>query len=309
MRPGSPRGERNRMARPLLRDGSMYLMILPGFLLVLVFHYIPLYGLVIAFKDYDITSSFFGGAWVGFKHFVSFFRDPYFIRIFRNTILLNVYGIIFAFPAPIIFALLLNEVTFSSYKRFVQSISYLPYFISTVVIVGIMFRLFSSAGVVNALGAALGLKRQLFFSTPGWFRPLYIGSGIWQGTGYSAIVYLAAIAGVNVELYESAVIDGANRWRQALHITMPSIMPTIKILFILTVGSIMSVGFDKVYLMYNPSIYESADVISTYVYRRGIEGMDFSFSTAVGLFNSVVGFAFLYASNYISRKTSEHSLW
>ncbi len=295
--------------RLALRDGSMYVMILPGFLLVLVFNYVPLYGLVIAFKDYDITSTFFGGAWVGFKHFLNFFRDPYFVRIVRNTLLLNAYSIVFAFPVPIIFALLLNEVTLGSYKRLVQSISYLPYFISTVVIVGIMFKLFSSSGVVNSAAVALGLKRQVFFSTPGWFRPLYIGSGIWQGTGYSAIVYLAAIAGVNVELYESAVIDGANRWKQALHITVPSIMPTIKILLILTVGSLMSVGFDKVYLMYNPSIYETADVISTYVYRRGIEGMDFSFSTAVGLFNSVVGFAFLYTANYISRKTSEHSLW
>ncbi len=295
--------------RLTLRDGSMYVMILPGFLLVLVFNYVPLYGLVIAFKDYDITSAFFGGAWVGFKHFLNFFRDPYFVRIVRNTLLLNAYSILFAFPVPIIFALLLNEVTLGSYKRLVQSISYLPYFISTVVIVGIMFKLFSSSGVVNSAAVALGLKRQVFFSTPGWFRPLYIGSGIWQGTGYSAIVYLAAIAGVNVELYESAVIDGANRWKQALHITVPSIMPTIKILLILTVGSLMSVGFDKVYLMYNPSIYETADVISTYVYRRGIEGMDFSFSTAVGLFNSVVGFAFLYTANYISRKTSEHSLW
>jgi putative aldouronate transport system permease protein len=223
--------------------------------------------------------------------------------------MLNFYGLLLGFPAPIILALVLNEVRKQSLKRVFQSISYLPYFISTIVIVGIMMRLFSTQGVVNDTLNAFGIKSQLFFNDPKWFRTLYVGSGIWQSSGYSAIIYLAAISGINVEQYESAVLDGANRWKQMLHITLPGIAPTIRILLILSMGHIMSVGFDKVFLMQNPGIYETSDVIATYIYRRGIVDSDYSFSTAVGLFNALIAFVFIASANYISKKTSGDSLW
>jgi putative aldouronate transport system permease protein len=293
----------------VLKHRNLYLMIVPGILLILIFNYIPIYGVIIAFKQYDIVSGFFSGEWVGFRYFIQFSNDPYFFRIIRNTILLNIYGFIFGFPAPIILALLLNEIRAKILKRVIQSISIFPSLISTVVIVGMMMKIFSNNGLVNNIMAAVGLPRQLFFSNPIWFRPLYVSSSIWQGMGYASVIYLATLSSINVELYESAIIDGANRWQQAIHITLPGIMPTVAILLILNIGSMMSVGFDKVYLMYNPAIYETSDVISTYVYRRGIGGADFSYATAVGLFNSIISFMLLFTANNIFRKTGDLSLW
>ena len=233
----------------------------------------------------------------------------YFFRLIRNTFLLSTMGLIFSFPAPVIFALALNELRSNKFKRVAQTISYLPYFISTVVLVGILMTLFSYDGIINSVITFLGGSTQNFFNDPKWFRTLYIGSGIWQGVGWGSIIYLAALSGVPTELYEAAAIDGANRWKQMLHITLPSLVPTMTILMIMNLGNMLNIGFEKVYLMYNPGIYETADVISTYVYRRGIIGMDYSYSTAVGLFNSVVSLILIAIANAISRKVTETSLW
>lgn len=291
------------------QQANLYLMAFPAVAVMLLFSYMPMVGLLIAFKNYDITKGYLGGSWAGLKYFIEFFKDPYCWRIIRNTFLLNFYGLLFGFPAPIILALLLNEVRKQSVKRIFQSISYLPYFISTIIIVGIMMRLFATDGVVNQFLNLLGIKSQMWFNDPKWFRTLYVASGIWQSSGYSAIIYLAAITGINTELYEAAVIDGAGRWKQMLHVTVPGIGPTIRILLILQMGHIMTIGFDKVFLMYNPGIYETADVIATYIYRRGIVDADYSFSTAASLFNAVIAFVFIFSANFISKKTSEDSLW
>jgi len=287
---------------------QLYLMILPTTILFIVFLYLPMAGLVIAVRHYDIVGGFFGDAWVGGKYFMQFFRDPYFFRIIRNTALLNIFMLLITFPAPIILALLLNEMQQKKLKSLVQSISYLPHFISTVIIVGLMMDLFSSRGIINQALNGVGIQTILFFQEPGWFRPLYIGSSLWEGVGWSAIIYFAALAAINPELYEYASIEGAGRLAKIRYVTIPGILPTIVILFILAVGNIMTVGFEKVFLMYSPGTYETADVISTYTYRRGILGLDYSYATAVGFFNSVVNFGLLIGANALARKAG-HGLW
>lgn len=283
-------------------------MILPTTVLFIVFCYLPMVGLVLAFRNYDIVGGLLGNSWVGVKYFVQFFKDPYFFRILRNTVLLNLLMLIFGFPAPIILALALNEVRQKKVKKLIQSVSYLPHFISVVVIVGIMIEVLSSKGIVNQLIASVGLPKQLFFDDRNWFRALYVGSSIWEGMGWSAIIYFAALAGINPELYECASIEGAGRFAMIRYITIPGLLPTIVILFVLSVGAIMSVGAEKVFLMYNPGTYETADVIATYTYRRGILGMDYSYATAVGLFNSVVNVGLLVGANYAVKRVG-HGLW
>lgn len=287
---------------------QLYVMIIPAIMLTFIFAYIPMAGLIIAFRKYDIVSGLFGTGWDGFKYFDLFFRDPYFFRIIRNTLVINLYMMIFAFPAPIIFALLMNEIKANRIKKVFQSFSYIPHFVATVVVVGLMMEMLSSGGMVNQVISSLGLKKQLFFSEAGWFRFLYVSSSTWEGTGWRAIIYMAALTGINTELYENAAIEGANRFQKIKYVTIPGILPTIIILFILSMGTMMNVGFEKVFLMYNPGTYETADVISTYVYRRGILGMDYSYATAVGLFNSIINFLFLIGANYMARK-GETSLW
>jgi putative aldouronate transport system permease protein len=220
-----------------------------------------------------------------------------------------VYGLIFGFPAPIILALMLNEVRSDPFRRTVQTISYLPHFISTVVAVGIVLTFVSYDGIINELLVKIGLKKIQFMAEPKWFYPIYIISGMWQNLGWNSIVYLSAISAIDPNLYEASYIDGASRFQQIKNITIPCIMPTITILLILQIGGMLTVGFEKVYLLYNPSIYETADVISTFVYRRGLEERNYSYSAAVGLFNSIVNFLLLYAANFFSRKYSESSLW
>ncbi|WP_135553769.1 ABC transporter permease [Paenibacillus cymbidii] len=293
----------------LKNDWDLYVMILPAIVLFFIFKYIPMYGVTIAFKKYDLVKGIFASDWVGFKYFVQFFNDPYFFRIVKNTLMINVYSLIFVFPAPIVLALLLNELKSERLKRIAQSFSYLPHFISTVVVVGILMKLAATDGVINALLGSLGLPEQSFFGDARWFRTLYISSDIWQGVGWGSILYLAALTGVPLDRYEAAVIDGANRWQQMKHITLPGIMPTIVILFILNMGHMLEVGFEKVYLMYNPAIYDTADVISTYVYRRGIQGLDFGYAAAIGLFDSVVAFILLVTVNQMSKKLGQESLW
>lgn len=291
------------------RHWGVYLMALPVLAYYIIFHYGPMYGLQIAFKDFQPSDGIWGSAWVGFKHFDSFFNGIYFWRLITNTILLNLYELLFGFPAAIILALLLNEIRKSSFKRIVQSISYLPHFISIVVVAGMMVDFLSRTGLVNQLLASFGIQPIDFLMEEGWFRFLYVSSGVWQGVGWGSIIYLAAISGIDPTLYEAARIDGAGRWRQTLNVTLPGIMPTIIILLILQMGNMMSVGSEKVLLLYNPLTYSTADVISTYVYRKGVLEASYSFTAAVGLFNSIISFILIVAANKISRRFSETKLW
>lgn len=295
--------------KDLIRNRYIYLILLPVVAYYIVFHYGPMYGLQIAFKDYGLADGIWGSPWMGFDHFENFFGNYYFWRLIRNTLLINIYELLFAFPASIILALLLNEIRRSFFKRIVQTISYLPHFISIVVVVGMMIDFFARDGLVNQLLGMIGLEPIAFMQESGWFRFMYVSSGVWQGIGWGSIIYLAAIANIDPTLYDAARIDGAGRWKQTLHITLPGIMPTIVILFILNMGSMLSVGSEKIILMYNPMTYETADVISTYVFRKGILGADFGYTAAVGLFNSVISFILIVLANSISKRVSEHKLW
>jgi len=287
----------------------VYLMAVPVIAFYVIFHYMPMYGAIIAFKNFRPGLGIWGSPWVGLTHFESFFSGVFFGRLIRNTLTINFYALILGFPAPIILALLLNEVRHSVFKRAVQTISYLPYFISVVVVCGMIMDFFSGDGLVNYIITAFGGDRVRFLARPEYFRSIFVGSGIWQGVGWGSIIYLAAISGIDAELYEAAVIDGAGRWKQILHVTLPGLSTTIIILLILRFGEMMTIGYEKIILLYNPSTYETADVISSYVYRRGLLKADYSFSTAVGLFNSAVNLVLLYAANTISRKVNDTSLW
>lgn len=288
---------------------NVYIILLPIILYYLIFAYGPMVGNVIAFQDYSITKGLFNGKWVGFKHFKSFLTNYTCFRLIRNTLMINLYGLIFGFPAPIILALLLNEVKISWYKRFVQTITYMPYFISTVVVAGMMLDFLDTRGLINDIIVMLGGKEIQFLVRPEKFWGIYTISEIWQGVGWGSIIYLSALSGVDMDLYEAAAIDGANRFKQLIHVTLPSIMPTIMIMLILRLGQMMSLGYEKILLIYTPAIYETADVISTYVYRKGLLELNFSYSTAVNLFNSVINFILLVTSNRISRALTGSSLW
>lgn len=299
-----------RVRKVLSRDKYLLLMFLPFFIYYIVFHYIPMTGAVIAFKNFRPGHGIYYGNWVGFKWFEQFFRSPYAFRLIRNTILISLYSLIFGFPLPILFAVCVTEISSSKLRRSVQTVSYLPHFFSTVVVVGMINTFFSlNSGVVNSLIDLAGGERINFMNDPRWFRTLYVGSGVWQSFGFNSIIYIAAIAGIDPTLYEAGTIDGITKFKKVWYITLPMIAPTIVVLFILQIGRIMSVGFEKVYLLYNPSVYETADVISTYVYRKGIESTNFSSSAAIGLFNSVVNFLFVFGANKICRTTTEQSLW
>ena len=301
---------RASLSRRMRRDVLLYLMILPALVGFLIFKYVPAIGAVtIPFTRYSIVNGFFGSEWVGLKWFVQFLSGSFFWRLLRNTFVLGFLGVVIGFPMPIILALLLNEVRSPGYRRVAQSLTYLPHFISLVVVVGLIYSWFGYDGYVNQMLAALGLTGLDFMNDPRWFRPLYIASDVWQEMGWGSIIYLAALAGINPELYEAAYIDGANRPRMAWHITLPGLAPTITILLILSVSRMINVGFEKTFLMQNPSIMSTADVFATYVYRRGILGLDFSFAASVGLLNSAVGLVLIIMCNYLSRMVSENSLW
>jgi putative aldouronate transport system permease protein len=297
------------LVKELKKQYLLILMVLPAFLVILVFSYFPMYGVQIAFRDYKVSLGFSRSPWVGLKHFKAFFSNPFAYRIIKNTLLLGLYGLLWGFPMPIILALLFNEINNAAFKRVVQTISYLPYFLSTVIIVGMLKNFASNTGMFNQIAAFLGHEPIHFFGESSWFRTLYIGSGIWQGLGWGTIIYLAALSGVNAELYDAAAIDGANRFQRIWHISLPAILPTISILLILSTGGILGANFEKVMLMYNANIYDVADVIGTYVYREGIGGSRVSYSSAVGLFTSVVAFVLLFISNTVSDKLSGNSLW
>lgn len=292
------------------RDKYLLMMLIPAVAYYIIFHYLPMTGVIIAFKDFKLGAGIFGGEWVGLKWFRRFFASPFSFRLIRNTIMLSGYSIIFGFPAPIIFAICVTQIRNMKIRRTIQTASYLPHFISTVVVVGILHNFLSlNHGIINNVVEMLGGERINFLLTPSYFRTIYVASGVWQRFGFSSIIYIAAIVGIDPSLYESAQIDGITKFKEAWYITLPSIAQTIIILFILNLGSIMSVGFEKVFLLYTPAVYETADVISTYIYRSGIEQSQFSFATAVGLFNSVINFSFVYGSNMLSRKLTNMSLW
>lgn len=292
------------------RDKALILMFLPVFLYYFIFCYLPMPGVVMAFKDFTPGNGIFGGEWVGMKWFIQFAQSTYFWRLIRNTFLLAFYPLIFGFGVPILFALCVVEIKSTVLKKFAQTITYLPHFISTVVIAGMIINFLSpSDGIVNQLLVNLGLERINFMMEPGWFRTIFTTSGIWQSFGFSSIIYIAAIMGIDQEMYDSGKIDGVNKFQEVMHLTLPSLKPTIVILLLLSIGGIMSVNFEKVYLLYNGATYETADVISTYVYRQGIESQNFSFATAVGLFNSVIGFILVYLANSASRRMNDMSLW
>lgn len=298
-----------RLRNDLNKNGCLYLMLLPVVAFFLVFHYYPMYGAQIAFKDFSPGLGILGSPWVGFKHFISFFESRYFERVVRNTLLINLKDIIFGFPAPILLALMINEVTNRYYKKAVQTISYLPHFVSQVVMCGLLFEFCSLDGLFNSIRNFFGLESTAILQHAEWFQGIYVASGIWQGVGWGSIIYLSALASIDQEQYESAIIDGAGKLKQMLYITLPNIVPTIMIMLILRIGQMMNIGVEKVMLLYNPMTYETADVISTFVYRKGILEASYSFSSAVGLFNSVINFVLLVTVNFVSKKTTETSLW
>ena len=301
----------HRLALNIIHHKWAYLMLIPVVAYYILFHYGPLYGVQIAFKDFSPGKGITGSKWVGFKHFISFFQGVYFTRTIRNTLAINIYGLIWGFPAPIILALLLDEVHHLKFKKLVQTVTYLPHFISTVVICGILSNFCQTNGLFNNLAMALvpGYEKVALLSRPELFRTLYIGSNIWQSIGWNSIIFIAALAGVDAELYDAIAVDGGNRWHRVRHVSIPCILPTVVIMLIMRIGNMMSVGSEKIILMYNESTYEVADVISTYVYRRGLLEFAYSFSAAVGLFNNIINFILVNIANSVSRKVTETSLW
>jgi putative aldouronate transport system permease protein len=300
----------SRLRKACWRDRYLFLLILPVVVYYIVFHYIPMYGAVIAFKDYAPGRGILDSPWVGFENFEKFFGSFYFVRIVKNTILLSLYTLLWGFPIPILFAVLLNELRRPLFKRSVQTISYLPHFISVVVVSGMIVKFLSPTdGVVNRLLGVLGIDSINFLSKPEYFRSIFVASEIWQGFGWGAIIYLAALAGIDPSLYEAADVDGAKRWQKIWYITLPSLVPVMVFLLVLNVGNLMSVGFEKVLLLYSPATYETSDVIQTYIYRRGIISADYSLAAAIGLFNSTIDLILLVTVNRVARKMTETSLW
>lgn len=307
--PVSKASLKSRLARDFALNKLLYLMMVPVLLYYFVFHYAPMYGAIIAFKDYTPMKGILGSDWIGLQHFRDFFGSYYFWRIMKNTVIISVYSLLFMFPAPIILALLINEVRSQIFKRFVQTISYMPYFISLVVICGMITDFTNSEGIINTIFQAFGYDGFAMLQKPELFRPIYILSEIWQKIGWESIIYIAALMGIDQEQYEAARIDGASRFKQLLYITLPGIMPTITIMFILRMGNMLNVGFEKIILLYSPVTYDTADVISSFVYRKGLLEFGWSYSSAVGLFNSVINLALLISANYISRRLNNSSLW
>ena len=292
------------------RNWGLYLLMLPAAVIFICFTYLPMYGVIIAFKDFRPAAGIWGSNWAGLKYFKQLFSIPNFPMILRNTIVLSLESMLIGFPFPIILALAFNEISRQRVRKILQTISFAPFFISTVVVVSIIFQMFSYRyGVVNAVIKALGGSAVNFTGIAGFFRPAYILSGIWQGAGYSSILYIAALSAVDVSLYEAAAIDGASRFQKVINVDLPCIAPTIIITLILNVGNILSIGFEKAYLLQNPVNYKYSEIIATYVYKTGIEQAQFSFATAVGLFNSAVNCIMLVTVNTIAGKLSETSLF
>lgn len=300
----------NNVRQDIKRHYQLYLLVLPAIILILIFSYIPMYGILIAFKKFVPTLGIGGSQWVGFKYFIKFFKSPYFFSTLKNTLGLSVYQLVVGFPFPIILALVLNQLTSKRYKRIVQTVTYMPHFISVVVVVG-MLMLFTSPskGLLGALMQNLGLDPINFMGEAAWFKTLYVFTGIWQTAGWGSIIYLAALSGIDPSLYEACSIDGCNKLKKMWYIDLPCLVPTIVVLLLLRAGKLMTIGFEKVYLMQNPLNLASSEIISTYVYKIGLLNSQFSYSAAIGLFNTLINFVLLVTLNRIARKTSDVSLW
>ncbi|UKS29503.1 ABC transporter permease subunit [Paenibacillus sp. HWE-109] len=296
--------------KQLKRDQTYVLLLAPVLIYYILFKYVPMFGISISFLDYNMFKGFLASPWVGFKHYKIFLENRDALVIIKNTILLGGYNLFFGFPAPIILALLLNELRSSIYKRFVQTVSYLPHFLSSVVVSSMIVMLLSpSTGWVSHAMQGLGLPTIDFLQKADWFRTIYISSEVWQQVGWGSIIYLAALTTIDPQLYEASKMDGAGRWKQTLHVSLPGIAPAIVILFILQIGHVLEIGFEKVFLLSNAATYDTSDVIATYVYRVGIIQGGFSYATAIDLFMGVIGFLLVYISNKISRRVGETSLW
>jgi putative aldouronate transport system permease protein len=297
------------LKRDLKMNWSIYLVFLPIAVYFVIFSYLPMFGIVMAFEDFTPVKGFFGSPWVGFDNFRQFFSNPDFLRVLRNTVVISLMGLLINFPLTIIFALLLNELFFVRFKKTVQTISYLPFFVSATVVCGMIIDFVSSNGIITNIFVNLGMPRVNMLTDPKYFWWIYTFSGVWQGLGYGSIIFVAVLGDVSPELHEAAAIDGANRLSRVWHVTLPSITPMIVTMFILQMAQILSVGSDKILLLYNPSIYETADVISTHVYRMGLERMQYSYSSVVGLFQSLVGIVMLLSANTLSRKVVGSSIF
>jgi putative aldouronate transport system permease protein len=292
------------------KDIYFYGMLALPLLYLLIFRYIPMTGIILSFRRFASRSGIWGKTWVGFKYFEHFLNNDIFWRAFKNNLILSILSILFSFPVPVVFALLLNEVRNLRFKKLVQTVSYLPHFLSIVVVVGLIKGILSpSIGVVNDIITGLGMEPVFFLGEPGWFRPIYIVSDIWQHMGWNAIIYIAALSNIDEQLYEAAMVDGANRWKQTIHVTLPGIAPAVIITLILAVGRMLMIGFEKVLLLYNPGTYETADILSTYVFRMGLEQANFSYGTAVGLFNAVIGLVLVTGSNFAARRFTGTSIY
>ncbi|WP_221567647.1 sugar ABC transporter permease [Alkalihalobacillus sp. TS-13] len=301
---------KKRKRRKILQNWQLYIFVLPAFLYFFIFHYIPMYGVQIAFKNFNPTLGIWGSEWVGFDHFTRFFQSYYFWDLLKNTLGISIYELIVGFPLPIILALALNEVKDSFFKRTVQTVTYAPHFISVVVMSGMIIAFLSPAtGIINHGIQFLGFEPIAFLSDPDWFKTVYVLSGVWQSTGWGTIIYLAALSGVDPQHHEAAIVDGATRFQRIWHINIPAIVPAMIILLILNVGSIMALSFEKILLLQNPLNLESSNVIATFVYKAGLLDAQYSFASAVGLFNAVINAILLIVVNKIAKKTSETSLW
>lgn len=298
-----------QLAKNYCSNKMLYWLVLPSVVYIIIFCYIPMGGLVIAFQDYSLAKGVFGSKWVGLKNFSKFFSSMFFGRTLSNTIVLSLLDLLFSFPAPIILALLLNEVKSNKFKRTIQTMSYMPHFISMVVVASLIMEFTSSDGIIASIVSSMGGTPRSYISMPQYFRTIFVVSNVWQSVGFGSIIYLGALSGINEELYEAARIDGANRIQQTIHVTIPGIVPTIIIMLIMRSGQILNVNYEKILLLYSAATYETADVIMTYVYRIGIMNQKYGYSTAVGLFNSVVGLIFVMLTNQISKKYTEISMF
>jgi len=298
-----------RLKKDFRRNKMLYLLVVPVLLFYLIFQYRPMYGALIAFKDYTPTLGVVDSPWVGLDNFNRFFNSVYFNRLIKNTVLLSVYNLVFGFPAPIILALLLNEIKSKKFKGATQTVTYLPHFISLIVVTGMLRDFSLTSGLFNDIITFFGGQRSALLQNPKLYRGIYVASSIWQEVGWGSIIYLSALSSVDSELYEAAQIDGAGKWKQMLNITLPGIAPTIIIMLTMKIGTLMNMGYEKTILLYNPATYETADIISSYVYRVGLLEQDWSYSTAIGLFNSIINLTLLLIANKLAKRFSETSLW
>ncbi|MBU5444451.1 ABC transporter permease subunit [Paenibacillus sp. MSJ-34] len=298
------------LKKDIYRDRILYYLLIPFLLWFLIFKYFPMWGIQIAFKDFSLFKGIAASEWIGFEYFTEFIGSEYFMRVFTNTVIISLYGLIICFPAQIILAIMISEVTRQGFKKIVQTLTYLPHFVSVVVIAGIVTTFLApESGLINLILEKFGMEKIYFLTNPDYFRGIYTVMNLWKETGFASIVFIAAIAGIDTQLYEAAKMDGASKFKQIMHVTLPGILPTIVVMFIMKIGSLLSVGYETIILLYQPATYEKADVISTYVYRSGLVDGRYDFATAVGLFNSIVALVLVIAANKISKKVTDAGLW